>query len=244
MKKRDSKRMHKVNSTNLTPPAGTNALISSCHDYANVLPTVSVMPEDEFSSLPVTPSKSPAAKKALYGIESGPARDNVIINTLSKLTNERADSIEMLVSANSKKIDENSLKIEGLKKTLDFACNEIKDTQNAVANVKSRLKNEEIKVIDLLTRVSDLETYSRRRNLKIYGMAEDKDENVREKVLEVCRAIIPNSKIKPDEAIDVVHCLGKSLQNKSNKNPAAKPVKPRPRGIIIRFALRCYRNAL
>lgn len=200
--------MQKNNSTNPTPPG--NALIASCHDYANAV-SVSVVAEDEFHSLPITPCKSPAAKNALYGMDSDSAQDNVVIATLSKLINERADSIESLVNINSKKIDENSLKIEGLKKTLDFACNEIKDTQKVVASVNTRLKDEEIKVAKLLTRVSDFETYSRRWNLKIYGLAEGKDENVRNKVLEVCRAVIPDSKIKAEDAIVVVHRLGRPV---------------------------------
>lgn len=137
--------------------------------------------------MPVTLCKSPAAKKALYGGESELSQDNFVVSALSELINEQADSIEKLVNENStKKIDGNLLKIEGLKKTVDFVCGENKDTQTKVTNVDSRLKEEELKVTKLLTRVSDLESYSRRWNLKLYGICESQNENVKEKVVELC----------------------------------------------------------
>lgn len=69
----------------------------------------------------------------------------MVITTLSQLLKEQADSIRILVSENSKKIDGNALKIEGLKKTVDFVCSEIKEAQLRVKNVEGRLKEEEKK---------------------------------------------------------------------------------------------------
>lgn len=83
----------------------------------------------------------------------------------------------------------------------------------------------------LLTRVSEMETYSRRWNLKVYGVAENSGENVKEKVTELCRSILPDDKLTP--AIDVAHRIGKLT-----------PASSRPRAIIIRFSQRSYRDAL
>ncbi|KAM4544143.1 leukocyte elastase inhibitor-like [Fundulus diaphanus] len=69
--------------------------------------------------------------------------DNVVIATLSKLINDRSGTLGKMVSENSKKIDDNSLKIEGLNKTVDFACNKIKDTQKKVEAIHTHLKEEE-----------------------------------------------------------------------------------------------------
>ena len=139
----------------------------------------------------------------------------------------------MLVSENSKKIDGNALKIEGLKKTLDFACSELKETQQKVKSVDGRVLEEEKKVAALLTRVCELETYSRRWNLKLYGVAENSAENVKGKVVELCRSILPDENNKLPAAIDVVHRIGKPT-----------PASSRPRAIIIRFSQISYRDAL
>lgn len=230
MSKRDRNSLGSVENSTPEGKVNVNALIASCHDYS-IMSAVTVVAE-EFPALPVTPCKSPAAKKVFYGSEDESSQDNVVIHTLSKLINERADSIEKLVNENSKKIDDNTLKIEGLKKTLDFAFTEIKDTQKRVDNVDTRLKKEELKSSKLQTRVSDLESYSRRWNLKLYGIRESQNENVKDKVMELCQTILPEGKTKAAEAIDVVHRLGKTAQ--ANK----------PRAIIIRFSLRSYRDAL
>lgn len=111
---------------------------------------------------------SPAAKKALYETEHEPtSQNNIVISTLSQLINEQADYTEKLVNKNSKKLDGNSLKIEGLKKTLDFAYSEIKDTQKKMKNVDARPKDEEHNVAMLQTCVCELDTYSQRQNLKL-----------------------------------------------------------------------------
>lgn len=77
----------------------------------------------------------------------------------------------------------------------------------------------------LLTRVRELETYSRRWNLKVYGVAENTAENVKEKITELCRSILPDDKLTP--GVDVAHRIGKLT-------PA----------VIIRFSQRSYRDAL
>lgn len=233
MSSRERKRMQK--SKNLVHDSYPgNALITSCHDYASTAPPVAVMAEEPFPPLPVTPCKSPAAKKALYeGEHELLSQDNAVISTLSKLINERADNIEKLVSVNSKKIDENTMKIEGIKKTLDFACSEIRDTQKKMMNVDTRLKEQARTVASLLTRIYELESYSRRWNLKLYGVAEDSSENVKEKAIQICQNILPEDKDKLVAVVDVAHRLGKQSQNNIN-----------PRAIIIRFSLRSYRDAI
>lgn len=234
MPNRDRKRSHNNKAFSSEAHPG-NMLISSCHDYASPVPPVTVtMADEDFPLLPVTPCKSPSAKKSLYNPEQcSTSPDNAIISTLSKLINERADSLEKLVSENSKKIDGNTLKIEGLKKTLDFACSEIKDTQKKMLNVDARLKEEERKVIILQTRVCEMDSYSRWWNMKLHGVAENSTENVKEKAIEVCQKILSDGQNTPPTAIDVAHRLGKSSSDHST-----------PRPIIIRFSLRSYRDAV
>lgn len=56
------------------------------------------MAEEPLPLLPVTPCKSPIAKKALYeGEHELLSQDNAVISTLSKHINERADNTERRV---------------------------------------------------------------------------------------------------------------------------------------------------
>lgn len=69
----------------------------------------------------------------------GLASQNDVIPTLSALINTRSDNIESMVSANP-------LKIEGLKKTIDFVCKEVKVIKGKVSTVEKKAVNEEKRV--------------------------------------------------------------------------------------------------
>lgn len=56
--------------------------------------------------------------------------DSDIVATLSLLINYMSDAIEKMVGANT-------MVIEGLKKTVEFACGVIKDGKMGVAKVKN-----------------------------------------------------------------------------------------------------------
>lgn len=97
----------------------------TCHDYTDMsvaAPSVEMLDEDSTllpSSL-TTPCKPPAPKKALFdsNIETKYiSQSHDVINTLSQLINEQSDVIEWIVG-------DNSLKIEGLKKSIDFSFQE------------------------------------------------------------------------------------------------------------------------
>ncbi|ROL50610.1 hypothetical protein DPX16_23880 [Anabarilius grahami] len=76
-----------------------------------VTPNSELMISD-YSSSPVTPSKPPSNKRG----KTDKSSDD-IISTLSDLINNRADGMEKL-------INNNAMRIEGLKKTVDFICAE------------------------------------------------------------------------------------------------------------------------
>lgn len=176
--------------------------------------------------MPITPSKSPAPKKMMYTVGSEQTNSNDIIASLSALINTRSDNIESMVSANA-------LKIKGLKKTIDFVCAEIKDVKNKVCTLEKKMAKEEKRVDTCQQRVSELERYSRRWNLRLYGVEESEKENIRKKAIEVCQAVLPEERSRLADAIDTVHRLGTKQQN-DNK----------PRGIIIQFIARVCRDAV
>ncbi|KAI2642390.1 Glutamyl-tRNA(Gln) amidotransferase subunit B, mitochondrial [Labeo rohita] len=60
---------------------------------------------------------------------------DAIISTLSSLINTQSDALERMISANA-------LRIEGLKKTIDFVCAEVQDLKKNVKDVDSSLKDQ------------------------------------------------------------------------------------------------------
>lgn len=226
MSTRDKKRTMKA-AKQAVATGSANPLMSSCHDYSNSVGQLSlVASEDDFPSYPATPCKPPASKKALLRDDyAGSPSNSDIVDTLSSLINTRSDAIEKMVG-------ENTMKIEGLKMTIDFACREIKDVKRRVENVEKGMKKEEEEVVHLKVRVTELENYSRRWNLKLYGIPES-IADVKIETIQICQAILPQDQNKLAEAIDIVHRLGKR-----------QPGVTKPRGVILRFLSRSYRDAV
>ncbi|CAM4610218.1 unnamed protein product [Leuciscus chuanchicus] len=128
--------------------------------------------------LPESPGKPPSKK--------GKAEDNAVISTLSQLINNRSDALEKIVR-------DNALKIEGLKKTVDFNCS----------------------LGEVLSSLEPAEPAGTRWNLRLHGVLEKEKENARTESIRICAAIFPEeSKTLPDK-IDFVPRIGKRLPNTS-----------------------------
>lgn len=118
------------------------------------------------SPLPDSPAKPPPKKGKADDDDS-----SSVVSTLSNLINNRSDTIEKMVS-------ENALKIEGLKKTVDFVCAELNDIKSKVSHAETRLNAEEKKMVFCEQRLTELERYSRRWNLRLHGVTEKEREDV------------------------------------------------------------------
>lgn len=173
---------------------------------------------DEFPPVPVPPSKSPAPKKVMYACEDTKhVNSGDIVASLSVLINMRSDNIKKMVGANVRKI-------EGLKKNVDFACTEIKDMKGKVSTLEKQVSHEERRLSDCQQRISELDRYSRRWNLRLYGVEEleSEKEDVQRKNSEICQDVLPEQKNKLIDSINTVHHLG-----------TKRPNDPKLRGIIL-----------
>lgn len=132
-----------------------------------------------------------------------------------------------------KLVGENSQKILDLDKKVDIACTELKNVKERVSKLERRVDAVDEPVKLTQRKLDELDTYFRRWNLKLYGLPEEANEQVRQEAVKICQAVLPEEKVKLGEAIDVVHRLGKKRQNDS-----------RPRPIILRFVARLYRDAV
>lgn len=90
------------------------------------------------------------------------------------------------------------------------------------------------KMEEMEQKINDAERYNRRWNLRLYGVQERFDEDIKSTIKEICREILPEADcISVMGGIDVVHRIGKVPEQRKN-------VKPRP--VIIRFLSRTARD--
>ncbi|KAJ0057693.1 hypothetical protein NL108_011915 [Boleophthalmus pectinirostris] len=213
------------------------ATTSAEHDYVKIPDDKDmILGEEEFPHLPLsvegTPCKEPAPKKALLATpgddgKRGYGGDQDVTGILSNLINTRFDDLEKLINANT-------VSIEGLKKSVDFAFDQIKDVKQRVDVIESNTRKDGATILQLQERLVESERYSRRWNLKLYGVPETViKEEVKKDTIRICQSVFPEGKQKLPDVIDIVHRLGKMRENEN-----------KPRGIILRFSSRTYRDAV
>lgn len=166
-----------------------------------------------------TPVK-PQQKKSRGDISLTKLQDNIIVALTSKIK-ESADDLGKMIS-------KNTVSIEGLKKSIDFVFEEVNALKTDVKNCKSTVNLNNTKISELEQKLNETERYQRRWNLRLYGIPEQSDENIKLKVSNICAAVVSDSSVAIQDDIDIAHRLGK-LDN-------------RPRPVIIRFVRRSTRD--
>lgn len=106
------------------------------------------------------------------------------------------------------------------------------DMKGKMCLLEKRVAKEEKRVDTCQQRISELERYSRRWNLRLYGVEESEKEDVQWKTIGICQAVLPEQKHRLADIIDTVHCLGPKWQSDA-----------KPRGIILQFTSRVCRDA-
>ncbi|KAK7878416.1 hypothetical protein WMY93_034339 [Mugilogobius chulae] len=145
---------------------GGNPFADNDHDYSVCSVPLPATEElmNEFPALPLSPTQSPAPKKAMHS-----QAENVdVVATLSKLINKRMDDL--------------ALQLVGVKKTVDFVCEEIKDVKGRVKTLEMRVTKEVDRLDTNQQRIADLERYSRRWNLRLLGVKETEKEDALHRV--------------------------------------------------------------
>ncbi|KAL0161056.1 hypothetical protein M9458_044781, partial [Cirrhinus mrigala] len=137
------------------------------------------------SAMDDTPEK-PRSKKTKDEPSLLEMQEN-IITLLSKKINESSGNLENLIR-------ENMLSIGTLKKSIDFALNEVKDLKDEMKVVKEITTSHEQKVAELERKVNEAERYWRRWNLRLHGVPEKTDEDLKHLVIEICGSVAPELK--------------------------------------------------
>lgn len=144
--------------------------------------------------------------------------------TILKAVNDRADELAHMISCNAADIKE-------LKVSLEFAHEEINDIKSENAALKKQYEKHKKEIESLKERVTEAERYKRRWCLRLYGLPEQDNENIKHRVVEICQKIAPEMGTRAAERIDVAHRLGRRADNKN-------------RSIIILFTLRSVRDEI
>eukprot|EP00063_Salmo_salar_P038380 XP_014013215.1 PREDICTED: uncharacterized protein LOC106578668 [Salmo salar] len=151
---------------------------------------------------------------------------NNIVMLLTAKIDERANGLEVTVR-------ENTMKTEAIKKSVDFIFGEVKNFKMFIKKVEVICQENEKKLAELEQKVNEAERYQRRWNLRLHVIPEQAGENVKCRVVDICGAVIPESKAKLQGNVDIVHRLGR-----------LKDQDKRPRTTIIRFTNRSTRDLL
>ncbi|XP_055006462.1 carcinoembryonic antigen-related cell adhesion molecule 8-like [Boleophthalmus pectinirostris] len=83
--------------------------------------------------------------------------------------------------------------------------------------------------------MDEIETYTRRWNLRLTGGPQTDQEDVRAKVIQICQEVVPDTKNKLVDSVETVHRLGR-------RRAAAEGSAPRH--IIVQFVSRVCRDAV
>ncbi|KAL1266726.1 hypothetical protein QQF64_002401 [Cirrhinus molitorella] len=201
-----------------TESAKDKRCIEDLHSYA-----CKVVDGGTCNTNPNTPIKRPPKKAKSDGgseLSLTEMQENIILILTAKI-DQRADQIDIAVK-------QNTLQIEGLKKSLDNCYQDIADLKKENACLKTQCTESQKKLQEMEQKMNDAERYNRRWNLHLYG------EDVKAAVKDICNEILPEAeRTSVTDGIDVVHRIGRIPELKRN-------VAPRP--VIIRFLSRTTRD--
>ncbi|KAL0169104.1 hypothetical protein M9458_033700 [Cirrhinus mrigala] len=134
----------------------------------------------------------------------------------------RADEKLANLSEQSK---QSSALIASLTKAIQFNTEEVKECKKRVKDLEIQNDNLRKENCDLKERIREQEGYRMRWCLRIKGIEERNDEDIRSCVIQTLGKIAPDLESKMEEAVDIVHRLGKRMDSRN-------------RNVIVLFAQR------
>ncbi|KAK2840934.1 hypothetical protein Q7C36_012513 [Tachysurus vachellii] len=184
------------------------------HDYAMEV-TVRSKRERGASSLPSTPCKTPAEKRVKPKVEGEKIEisNESILEALLNLEKRVDEKLADL----SEQARQSSAMIASLTKAIQFNTEEVNECKKRVKDLETQNEHLRKDNCDLKERVREQERYRMRLCLRIKGIEEKKDEDIRSHVIQLLSKIAPKMNAKMDEAFGIVHRLGRRMDNK-NRN--------------------------
>lgn len=186
------------------------------HSYARCSsPELTLVPGSE----PCTPDpKKSKSEPTLAKVQ------NNIVQILVEKMNQNTETIHH-------EIKQNRECINSLKEDTEFIFKEMHDVKKDIVTLKEVNVEHQKRISELEVRVNEAERYQRRWNLRLYGLSEQEGENVKQRVIDICCAVVPEAADNFPHHIDVVHRVGRK---------SAEKVRP----IILRFTARSAKELL
>ncbi len=177
-----------------------------------------------------TPSKSPPGKKKK---DSRPNDVSLaeIFNAIQSL-NSKQDSVIQKITGIESSIEVTTAAVNSLSDTVNRLLSDVASHGEKIGKAESSIQHMQQENASLKLRLEEQERYSRRWCLKLLGVKEREDENIRMTAISHLARVVPWIKDKLEEAVDVVHRVGKQRSDGS------------PRHIIIRFVTRRHRDII
>lgn len=128
-------------------------------------------------------SEAPPPKK----LSKGDATDDLMLSQVQQ-------SIIQIIRQSSEEIKdmlkENINSINLLKKALEAVHSEIFDIQKENEELKNKNEANLKRISELEDKMNEQDCYSRRWNLRLEGMPEHTDENVKSRIMEICKEVV------------------------------------------------------
>lgn len=180
---------------------------STVHDYTMEVSTISKRKDN----VPTTPSKIPAGKKSKTSLKETEVSNLTILEAIQSLEKNFNEQLSQL----REQAKQTSTMVASLAKAVQFNAEvkECKGKINELERCNDRLSKENV---ELKERIRAQERYKMRWCLKLRGLSERKDENVRADVIQLFSEIAPDMERQQlEEAVDIVHRVGRKEGNRS-----------------------------
>ncbi|KAL0146668.1 hypothetical protein M9458_058008 [Cirrhinus mrigala] len=169
------------------------------HSYANS--------DGDIPPLPDSGPCTPAAKKGKPEPSLTELQDNIVRLVAEKIK-ENADNLANLIKKNADTI-------EALKESSEFLFNEVQDMKKEITAVKKKSDDQQKIITDVEDRLNEMERYHRRWNLRLYGLQEQEGEDVKQRVIDICKTVIQDPGEDLRLQIDISHRIGRKEDGKT-----------------------------
>ncbi|KAK7938426.1 hypothetical protein WMY93_001752 [Mugilogobius chulae] len=192
-----------------------------------------LLPADP-SSLPSSAGSTPDPKKGRIEPNWLELQENIVrlvgqkmddYNTTLTQIDSSTKSLADLIKTNAQAIQELTVRYDQMFKDLE-------ETQAKVEVVQSVTAEHEKRITYLEEKLNAMDRYSRRMNLRLYGLPELEGEDVKKRFMELCHQVVPDVRETTlPFYVDVCHRLGRRLDSKN-------------RPVIARFTSRAFKEKL
>lgn len=191
-------------------------LTASDHDYTPMETSVSGKRKN-----PTTPTKSSTPPIKMKTIQDQSLEN--LTEAITKLTIKVEDFGEQL--------SKTAVMVASVTKLAEMNCADIKECKTRVKAIEKEIPQLVKENKDLKERVTEMERYKRRWNLKIQGLKEKDNEKIRKEVISILSTIAPRWATSMGSIVDCVHRLGNREEGRS-------------RHVIMQFVMRYHRDEI